>query len=83
MFVVRATSNTWTQTLDPAPGPGPWKTWTQKNLDPEKPGLWKTRETVGFKKKVWDSAKKRLVSQSNIYDIGFPRKYLIVKAINC
>ena len=51
--VVRATSKTWTQTLDPDPGPGPWKTldpeklglrktWTLEKLDPEKPGLWKT-----------------------------------------
>ena len=42
----KATSKTWTQTLDPDPGHGPRKTWTLKNLDPEKPdsekpGLWK------------------------------------------
>ena len=36
-----ATSKTWTRTLDPDPGPGPW-TRTLKNLDPEKPGSWRT-----------------------------------------
>ena len=36
----RATSKTWTWTLDPDPEKlGPWKTWTLKNLDPEKPGI--------------------------------------------
>ena len=46
----RATSKTWTRTLDPDPDPGlwnrtrildpgPWKTWTLKNLDSEKPGI--------------------------------------------
>ena len=35
----KATSKTWTQTLDPDPGHGPRETWTLKNLDPEKPGL--------------------------------------------
>ena len=43
----KATSKTWTRTLDPDPGLGPWTldpgprpwTWTLKNLDPEKPGL--------------------------------------------
>ena len=39
-----ATSKTWTRTLDPDPGSGPWTLdtglgpLTQKNLDPEKPG---------------------------------------------
>ena len=61
--VVRATSKTWTRTLDPGPEkpwtlknldlekPGPWKNWTLRNLDSEKPGLLKTRETAGCKKK--------------------------------
>ena len=40
MFVVRATSSTWNQTLDPDPEkPGLRKIWILKNLDPEKPGL--------------------------------------------
>ena len=34
----RATSKTWTQTLDLDPGHGPRKTSTLKNLDPEKHG---------------------------------------------
>ena len=37
-----ATSETWTRTLDPKPGQGPWNTWTLKNLDPEQPGPWTT-----------------------------------------
>ena len=47
--VKRATSKTWTRTLDPNPGSGPWTLdldpdpgpWirTLKNLDPEKPGI--------------------------------------------
>ena len=36
---VKATSKTWTQTLDPDPEkPGLRKTWSMKNLDSEKPG---------------------------------------------
>ena len=43
----KATSKTWTQTLDPdSEKPGSWKIWTLKNLDlknldPEKTGPWK------------------------------------------
>ena len=37
---VRATSKTWTRTLDS--DPGPWKTWTLISLDSKKPGPWKT-----------------------------------------
>ena len=39
---VRATSKTWTRTLDS--DPGPWKTWTLINLDAEKPGPWNADE---------------------------------------
>ena len=47
MKYYRATSKTWTQTLDPdlnpdTEKPGPCKTWTLKNLDLEKPGPQKT-----------------------------------------
>ena len=39
MFVVRATSNTWTRPLDPDPEkPGLRKIWTLRNLDSEKRG---------------------------------------------
>ena len=39
MITGRATSKTWTRTLDPDPEkPEPEKDWTQKNMDPEKPG---------------------------------------------
>ena len=39
----RATSKTWTRTLDQDPEkPGPRKTWTLQTLDPEKSGLRKT-----------------------------------------
>ena len=41
--VFKATTKTWTQTLDQGPEPDPErprprKTWTLKNLNPEKPG---------------------------------------------
>ena len=53
-FIVTATSKTWTQTLDP--DPGPWKTWTQKtctlkNMDPEKHGSWKTWNKYALREK--------------------------------
>ena len=61
---LRATSKTWTQTLDPNPGPGPWKTWTLKNLGSEKPGPWKTwtLKNLDYEKrgKQLDAKKKRL-----------------------
>ena len=52
------------------PGPRPW-TQPLKNLDSEKPGSWKTRETVGFKKKVWVSA--NMIEITNFY-VNFQEK---------
>ena len=45
MFKIKATSNTWTSTLDQTlknldhEKPGPRKTWALKDLDPEKHGI--------------------------------------------
>ena len=50
---VKATSKTWTQTLDPDPEkPGLRKTWTLKNLDYEKRG--KQLDAKKKKKKLED-----------------------------
>ena len=54
---IMATSETWTRTLDPGPGPGP-RPWTRtldpglKILDPEESGPWKTWETAGYGKMI-------------------------------
>ena len=62
------------------------KMWTQKNLVPEKPGPWKiwTLKNLDYKKrrKQLEAEKKirRPHGKSNIYDGGFPRKYLTVKS---
>ena len=43
LHIFRATSKTWTQTLDPdSEKHGTKRTWTQKNMDPGKPGRRKT-----------------------------------------
>ena len=53
------------------------KIWTQTlDPDPENPG---PRKTWTQKNLDPEKSKKRLVSQSNIYIGGFPRKYLRVK----
>ena len=67
----KATSKTWTQTLDPDPEkPGSWKIWTLKNLGYEKrrkqlDAEKQIRRPHGIIYQILKSAKKRLVSQSN------------------
>ena len=86
---VKATSKTWTETLDPDPEkPGVRKTWTRKHLDSENSELWKNVENNWMPKKILQDHMVefinienllRLLSQSSIYNGGLPRRYLTVK----
>ena len=73
-----ATSKSWTQILDPDPGPGPWKTWAQKNLDHEKPGPWKTSTLKNLDSEKPGLWKKLLTvnAKSSAIDLWLDSKYV-------